>query len=198
MRPESDARDRSDPPCRACGARHDPLTVGVPAEPQPETDLHFRNWRWLIDRDGIGWALLDEPGSSVNTLSEGVLGELDSLLGLMERVGPAGLAIRSLKPSGFIAGAEIREFADMTDEQIITERIGKGLAVLDRLEQLPFPSVALIHGFCLGGGLELALAASYRIATREARLGFPEVMLGLHPGSAGPGGPYASPIRSRR
>ena len=51
---------------------HDPLTVGVPAEPQPETDLHFRNWRWLIDRDGIGWALLDKPGSSVNTLSEEV------------------------------------------------------------------------------------------------------------------------------
>ena len=60
----------------------------------------------------------------------------------------------------------------MTDEQIIDERIGKGLQVLDRLEQLPFPSVTLIHGFCLGGGLELALAASFRIATREARLGF--------------------------
>ena len=164
---------------------HDPLTVGVPAEPQPETDLHFRNWRWLIDRDGIGWALLDKPGSSVNTLSEEVLSEFDALLGLMEQLQPKGLAIRSLKPSGFIAGAEIREFADMVDEQIIAERIGKGLAVLDRLEGLPFPSVALIHGFCLGGGLELALAAGYRIATREARLGFPEVMLGLHPGLGG-------------
>src|SRR5262245_35656095 len=163
----------------------DPLTVGIPAEIQPETTEQFVNWRWLIDRDGIGWALLDKPGSSVNTLSEAVLSELDRLLGLMERVKPDGLAIRSLKPSGFIAGAEIREFADMTDEEIIAERIGKGLAVLDRLEQLPFPSVALIHGFCLGGGLELALAARFRIATREARLGFPEVMLGLHPGLGG-------------
>ena len=163
----------------------DPLTVGVPAEAQPDIAEQFVNWRWFIDRDGIGWALLDKPGSSVNTLSETVLSELDSLLGLMERVQPKGLAIRSTKPSGFIAGAEIREFADMTDEQIIDERIGKGLQVLDRLEQLPFPSVTLIHGFCLGGGLELALAASFRIATREARLGFPEVMLGLHPGLGG-------------
>jgi enoyl-CoA hydratase/carnithine racemase len=101
------------------------------------------------------------------------------LVGLMERVAPKGLAIRSLKPSGFIAGAEIREFADMTDEQIIAERIGKGLEVLDRLEQLPFPSVALIHGFCLGGGLELALACDVRVVAETATLGLPETTLGI-------------------
>ena len=177
----------------------DPLTVGVPAEPQPETDLHFRNWRWLIDRDGIGWALLDEPGSSVNTLSEGVLGELDSLLGLMERVGPAGLAIRSLKPSGFIAGAEIREFADMTDEQIITERIGKGLAVLDR---------AGAAALSVGG------ADPWLLPRRRARAGAGGELSHRHQGGAARlsgsdarasprarrdlAAPYASPIRSRR
>jgi enoyl-CoA hydratase/carnithine racemase len=171
-------------PALAALAR-DPLTVGIPAETQPDSAEQFVNWRWFIDRDGIGWALLDTPGSSVNTLSETVLGELDGLLGLMERVRPDGLAIRSLKPSGFIAGAEIREFADMTDEQIIAERIGKGLQVLDRLEQLAFPSVALIHGFCLGGGLELAMCCDIRVASEDAQIGQPEIKLGLIPGGGG-------------
>ena len=163
----------------------DPLTIGTPAENQPDLVDRFRNWRWFIDTEGIAWALLNKAGSSVNTLSTEVLAELDQLIGLTEAARPKALALRSTKPSGFIAGAEISEFADMRDEQIVEERITQGLGVLDRLERLPMPSVILIHGFCLGGGLELALAGTYRIATSEARIGFPEVMLGLHPGLGG-------------
>ena len=63
--------------------------------------------------------------------------------------------------------------------------IGRAHAVIDRLEALRVPTVAVIHGFCLGGGLEVALACQMRIAIEDARFGFPEVMLGLHPGLGG-------------
>ena len=61
----------------------------------------------------------------------------------------------------------------------------RGHAVLDRLDRLPLPTIAVIHGYCLGGGLEVALACDYRIAIDDASFGFPEVLLGLHPGLGG-------------
>jgi 3-hydroxyacyl-CoA dehydrogenase / enoyl-CoA hydratase / 3-hydroxybutyryl-CoA epimerase len=98
---------------------------------------------------------------------------------------PTALVIRSAKPNGFIAGAEIHELAGLTDAAVIEDKIAAGLGVLDALEAFPKPTIALIHGFCLGGGLELALACRYRLATPDAKLGFPEVMLGLFPGLGG-------------
>jgi 3-hydroxyacyl-CoA dehydrogenase/enoyl-CoA hydratase/3-hydroxybutyryl-CoA epimerase len=100
----------------------------------------------------------------------------------LERDVPEALVLRSAKANGFIAGAEIREFRGVRDRAVIEERIRRGLAVLDRLARFPAPTVALMHGFCLGGGLELALACRYRIAREDAELGFPKVRLGLHPG----------------
>ena len=90
--------------------------------------------------------------------------------------------IRSAKRNGFIAGADIGEFRHMTDAADVETRLTRGHAIIDRLDKLNVPTVAVIHGFCLGGGLELALACDYRIAIDDARFGFPEVMLGLHPG----------------
>src|SRR5204863_401401 len=72
-----------------------------------------------------------------------------------------------------------------TDSNAVETEIGRAHAVIDRLEALRVPSVAVIHGFCLGGGLEVALACQMRIAISDARFGFPEVMLGLHPGLGG-------------
>jgi len=87
--------------------------------------------------------------------------------------------LRSAKPGGFIAGADIRRIPrHMTDVAFVVNRLNEAHAIVDRLDRLSVPVVAVIHGYCLGGGLELALACDYRIAVEDARLGFPEVMLG--------------------
>src|SRR5262249_35918112 len=83
----------------------------------------------------------------------------------------------------------------LTDAAMVEERLTEAHAVVDRLDHLGAPTVAVIHGYCLGGGLEIALACDYRIAVEDARLGFPEVMLGLHPGlgAAAPRPPLITP-----
>ncbi|MGI9482807.1 MAG: 3-hydroxyacyl-CoA dehydrogenase NAD-binding domain-containing protein, partial [Hyphomicrobiales bacterium] len=122
---------------------------------------------------------------SANTLSGPVMEELDAMLTAFEALQPKALVLRSAKKSGFIMGAEISEFTSMVESAKVKEVLKKGLALLDRLEAFPAPTIAAIHGFCLGGGLEVALACNYRIVTDDARIGFPEVQLGLHPGLAG-------------
>src|SRR5206468_7724927 len=111
--------------------------------------------------------------------------EFDKVLAELETQRPSGLVIRSAKPSGFIAGADVNEFRGASDPQPVVTAIGRAHAVIDRLEGLKIPTVAVIHGFCLGGGLEVALACQSRIAIDGARFGFPEVLLGLHPGLGG-------------
>src|SRR5438094_680461 len=142
-------------------------------------------WRLAHDEDGIAWLALDKAGASANTLAVDVLNELDKVLASLEKNVPKGLVLRSAKPSGFIAGADIGEFRGLTDAAVVEERLSEAHAVVDRLDRLDAPTVAVIHGYCLGGGLEIALACDYRIAVEDARLGFPEVMLGLHPGLGG-------------
>ncbi len=107
------------------------------------------------------------------------------MLAALESQRPTGLVIRSAKKSGFIAGADVNEFRGASDARAVETEIGRAHAVIDRLEALRVPTVAVIHGFCLGGGLEVALACQMRIAIDDARFGFPEVMLGLHPGLGG-------------
>src|SRR5947209_6934279 len=145
----------------------------------------WRNWRLAHDEEGIAWLALDKAGASANTLAVDVLSELDQVLASLEKNVPKGLVLRSAKPSGFIAGADIGEFRGLTDAAVVEERLSEAHAVVDRLDHLAVPTVAVIHGYCLGGGLEIALACDYRIAVEDARLGFPEVMLGLHPGLGG-------------
>ncbi len=144
-------------------------------------------WNLTRDAEGIAWLSLDKPGTSANVLSASVLYELDGLLGGLEASPPKGLVIISAKKSGFIAGADIKEFTQLTDEATGYALTRRGQKVFDRLEALRCPTVAAIHGFALGGGLELALACHYRIAVRDDRLslGLPEVQLGLHPGFGG-------------
>jgi len=144
---------------------------------------------WKLDRDadGIAWLALDKPGTSANVLSSEVLVELGALLGGLAAAPPRALIVRSAKPSGFIAGADIREFTAFKGPEDAFALIRAGQAVLDRLEGLPCPTIAALHGFALGGGLELALACRYRIAANDEKLalGFPEVQLGIHPGFGG-------------
>src|ERR1700722_18657054 len=145
----------------------------------------YRHFKLTRDADGIAWLLFDREGASANTLSADVMAEFDAVLTALESQRPTGLVIRSAKPSGFIAGADVNEFRGATDPQAVETSIGRAHAVIDRLEGLKIPTVAVIHGFCLGGGLEVALACQSRIAIDSARFGFPEVMLGLHPGLGG-------------
>src|SRR6266404_3600878 len=153
--------------------------------PKPDASASYSNFKLTRDGDGIAWLLFDRADASANTLSADVIEELDTALTALESQRPAGIVIRSAKKSGFIAGADVNEFRGATDPRLVETAIGRAHAVIDRLEALKIPTVAVIHGFCLGGGLEVALACQSRIAIDGARFGFPEVMLGLHPGLGG-------------
>ena len=153
--------------------------------PKPDASGPYRHFKLTRDGDGIAWLLFDRESASANTLSADVMEEFDSVLAALESQRPTGLVIRSAKKSGFIAGADVNEFRGAADPQAVETAIGRAHAVIDRLEALKIPTVAVIHGFCLGGGLEVALACQSRIAIDGARFGFPEVMLGLHPGLGG-------------
>jgi 3-hydroxyacyl-CoA dehydrogenase / enoyl-CoA hydratase / 3-hydroxybutyryl-CoA epimerase len=147
----------------------------------------YQHWTLEFDDEGIIWLHSDMSGSSVNVLSEPVLNELDDILHIVENESPIGLVILSDKHLGFIAGADAKAFDKIEDYHNALELIRRGQAILSRIASLPCPSVALIHGFCFGGGLELALACHYRVAQDDTatRLGLPEIKLGIHPGFGG-------------
>ncbi len=144
-------------------------------------------WKMERDADAIVWLTLDTPGVSANVLARGVMQELGRLLESLAGSPPRGVVIRSGKPSGFIAGADVKEFTTLESAEQGFELARAGQLVLDRIEALRCPTVAAIHGFALGGGLELALACRYRVAVRDERLalGLPEIQLGIHPGFGG-------------
>lgn len=145
------------------------------------------HWSLVRDADNIAWLTLDRADAPANSLSEKVMRELDAQLVALAAEPPRALVVLSGKTNGFIAGADISEFRSDATEAEALELIRGGQQVLDRLAALPLPTVAAIHGFCLGGGLELALACRYRVATddRSTSLGLPEVNLGIHPGFGG-------------
>ena len=145
----------------------------------------WKHWRMRTDEDGIAWLLFDKKDASTNTMDDATLTELDAVLDKVERDRPRGLVIRSAKPGGFVAGADIAQFTRITDVAQIEGLLTRGHGVLDRLDRLPLPTVAVIHGYCLGGGFELVLACDKRIAIDDASFGFPEILLGLHPGLGG-------------
>jgi 3-hydroxyacyl-CoA dehydrogenase / enoyl-CoA hydratase / 3-hydroxybutyryl-CoA epimerase len=144
-------------------------------------------WTLEVDADRIAWLTCDTPGSSTNVLSAAVLRDLSAQLKEIAARKPVGVVIGSAKPSGFIAGADIKEFLKIRTPEDGYALIRAGQLVLQELADLPCPSVAALHGFALGGGLELALACTYRIGADDASLslGLPEVLLGIHPGFGG-------------
>lgn len=145
------------------------------------------NWTMETDVDGVAWLTFDVAGSPVNVLSRAAVRELGECLARIESQRPRALVLRSGKTSGFIAGADVKEFTTMRSVEEGLESVLAGQAVFARLQSLPCPSVAAIQGFALGGGLELALACTYRIGADDGKLslGLPEVQLGIHPGFGG-------------
>jgi len=152
-----------------------------------DTGISLCHWRLERRADQVAWLCLDRADSSTNTLSTAVMDEFATVLDELERQLPAGLVIYSGKDKGFIAGADVREFPELTGPGQAYALTRRGQQLLDRLEQLPCPSVAVINGHALGGGLELAMACRSRLAIdgEEPVLGLPEVQLGLHPGFGG-------------
>src|SRR5690606_33756693 len=153
--------------------------------PQEAEWQQLTYWRWAKDEEGFVWLIFDRAGESANTLSIEALAELDKVIAEVHASGARALVIRSAKPGGFVAGADIREFTQVRDTAAMETMLRQGHGILDRLAALPMPTIAVIHGYCLGGGLELALACKHRIAVTGASFGFPEVLLGLHPGLGG-------------
>jgi 3-hydroxyacyl-CoA dehydrogenase/enoyl-CoA hydratase/3-hydroxybutyryl-CoA epimerase len=157
----------------------------------PTTLPDLQDWHFTVDFEGIAWAVMDRKGESMNSLGRGPTEELGEIVMAVEQAAASGevkgLVLMSAKERSFIAGADIREFEGFDTEQKIEDVVKETLELLNRIDRLPVTVVAAIHGYCLGGGLELALACDWRIADREeaTRLGFPEVKLGIFPGLNG-------------
>lgn len=156
-----------------------------------EVTAQLKDWRFSIDGEGIAWAIFDREGESANSLGRRPIEELNAIVEWVEAEVRAknvrGLVFMSGKERGYIVGADIREFESFETEQQVIDSLKPVNALFDRIEKLPIPVVAAIHGVCVGGGLELILACHYRIATRDdsTRVGFPEVKLGIFPGFNG-------------
>ena len=142
----------------------------------------MRHWRWEKDAQDLAWLTFDKQGESANTFSREALEELSAALDEIAAAKTRGLVVRSAKEN-FVAGADVEEFTRFksADEALAFVRLGWD--VFQKLHDLPFPTTAMVNGFCMGGGLELALACRYRVALDDpkTRFAFPEVMIGIVP-----------------
>jgi len=149
--------------------------------------VDLKHWKLDVDADHLAWLAFDRAGTATNTFSSEALRELGQVADHLASMPPKGLAIFSAKDNGFAAGADIEEFTRFAnaDEAIAFTVLGN--EVFDKVAALPFPTLALVHGFCMGGGTELALACRYRVMDDgpKTRMALPEVMLGIVPGWGG-------------
>ena len=147
----------------------------------------YRHWKLETDRDNLVWLSFDKADASANVLSADVVSELDRIFDELLAKQPRGLVIRSAKDSGFIAGADVEEFTKIKDADDAIRMVRRGWDLYNKLAALPFPTLALVNGFCMGGGVELAIACRYRVAVDQpgTRFALPEVMLGILPAWGG-------------
>ncbi|MGV2908157.1 3-hydroxyacyl-CoA dehydrogenase NAD-binding domain-containing protein [Achromobacter sp. AGC25] len=145
------------------------------------------HWRLERDADHVAWLTFDRAGSAVNALSADTMTELAVVLDALDAAPPKGLIIQSGKATGFIVGADVNEFASLDTPEQGRALVARGWNLFNRLAAVRYPTLALIQGHCLGGGLELALACRYRLVADEpgTSLALPEVMLGIFPGWGG-------------
>ena len=150
-------------------------------------NFNLQHWKIVTEADGIAVATLDKQGAAANALSAEVLGEFGQLLDRLDADPPKGLIIRSGKAAGFVAGADIQEFSQLDTAEKGRALVARGWELFNRLAAVRYPTLALVRGHCLGGGLELALACRYLLAVDEpgTKMGLPEVMLGIFPGWGG-------------
>jgi 3-hydroxyacyl-CoA dehydrogenase/enoyl-CoA hydratase/3-hydroxybutyryl-CoA epimerase len=141
-----------------------------------------KHWRWEKDRDNLAWLTFDKQGESANTFSREALNQLSLMLEEIAAARPRGLIIRSGKDS-FIGGADIQEFANFKGPEDALAFTRLGWDVFQKLHDLPFPTTAMVNGFCMGGGMEMSLACRYIVALDDPKTRFaqPEVMVGVIP-----------------
>ncbi len=149
--------------------------------------LQLKHWRSQIDADAIVTLTIDRADASVNALSRAVLDELAQIIERLAINKPHGVIIHSGKPGSFIVGADLHEFEGYARKGVVHDAIRHGQRVFQDLASLSCPTVAAIHGTCLGGGTEMVLACDMRVASSDGatRIGLPEVQLGIHPGWGG-------------
>lgn len=149
--------------------------------------LRFSHWQPELREDGLIVLSLDRQDAPVNAFSQDVLIELGQIIERLAIDPPKGVILRSGKPRGFIAGADLKEFQEYDRKGTVDDAIRRGQATFQKLAELPCPTVAAIHGFCMGGGTEISLACRYRVASDDAstRIGLPETRLGIFPGWGG-------------
>ena len=145
----------------------------------------WQHWHLKRDEQNVAWLLMDKADSSANVLSESVLREFSEIIAALKSDMPSALVIRSAKPGSFCVGADISEFRELHTEPDVINKLVEAHLLAQHLVDLSCPTIAIIHGAALGGGLELALCCDYRLAVKGATFGVPEVLLGLHPGLGG-------------
>jgi 3-hydroxyacyl-CoA dehydrogenase/enoyl-CoA hydratase/3-hydroxybutyryl-CoA epimerase len=149
--------------------------------------LRFQHWQTELRPDGIVLLTLDRADAPVNAIAQAVLEELDQIVERIAIEKPKAVVIHSGKPGGFAPGADIKEFQGFDATGSVEDVLRRGQRIYQKLASLPVPTVAAIHGHCMGGGTELALACRYRVASNAAstRIGLPEIKLGIYPGWGG-------------
>ena len=147
----------------------------------------YEHFDLTVDEVGIAWLTIDVKGRSANVLSHAVMAELFAIVDGLAAAPPQGLVFQSGKSRGFILGADINEFASLETRAAVESHIAEVLDRFRKIEELPCPTVILIDGICVGGGLELALAFDRIVAIDDSvcQVGFPEINLGLLPGYGG-------------
>lgn len=140
-----------------------------------------------IDSHEIAILTFDLPNEKVNKLSTPVMTELKSHLEKLKTSSAKFVIFRSAKPKIFIAGADIEEIKQLKTKEQVDAAVSSGQEIFNMIEDLPMPTMALVHGACAGGGCELILSCDYRIATEDSstRIGLPETQLGILPGFGG-------------
>jgi 3-hydroxyacyl-CoA dehydrogenase/enoyl-CoA hydratase/3-hydroxybutyryl-CoA epimerase len=156
-------------------------------EPAMFDGLRLAHWQADRRPDGILILTLDRSDQGVNALSRAVLDELESMIERIQLELPKGIVIISGKDAGFIPGADIKGFEQIAAKGGVEDWIRRGQLIFQKLAELRCPTVAAIHGHCMGGGTEIALACRYRVASSDekTRIGLPEIKLGIYPGWGG-------------
>ena len=153
-----------------------------------ELAQQYKNWELQIDNNAVLWLGLSTADKSVNTLNASVISEFEAILEVIKQdFSLTGLVIYSAKQKHFIVGADIEQFTQLSNEDEAYVLIRRVQCLFNDLATLKIPTVAMVKGLCLGGGLELALACDYRVAEHsiDTKLALPEVKLGIYPGWGG-------------
>ncbi len=178
---------RTDDALTAPASRLDDNPSSFPGHMQMFEGLKLTHWRSAINADDVVLLTLDRADTSVNALSRAVLDELARIIERLRINQPRGVIICSGKEDSFVVGADLHEFEGYARDGVVLDAIRNGQKVFQSLAELPCPTVAAIHGTCLGGGTEMSLACDMRVASNAGatRIGLPEVQLGIHPGWGG-------------